>query len=131
MFGWLKKRMRHEHIKLVFQNKMAVDHLYEFAKTVADTTGDPSMMRQLEEVSEIQEALVDLLTRQQELDSVAFDDQFKLQKQLRRMYDEKTAGQKAFALQFGSASEKIMSFDQRFEPNVGWKVFLGHFKGPN
>lgn len=131
MFGWVRRRVRREHVKLVRQNQMAVEYLYEFAKEVYQTSLDPSMMRDLEEVLDIQAELIELLKRESELDTKISEDQLRLQKHLRRIYDEKTAGQVAFAKQFGSARERIMTFDQRFEPNEGWKIFITHFDSAN
>ena len=131
MFGWFGKRLRREHIKLVRQNQLAVEYLHGFAQEVYGHTLDPSMMRELEEIASIQVELISLPKEQAELDHSVSDDQLKLHKQLRRLYDEQKAGKVAFAQRFGSAREKLNTFDQRFETNEGWKVYLDHFGPPN
>jgi hypothetical protein len=134
MFGWMKNKIRNDHIRLVKQNQLAVEYLYEFSQNAFDSKLDSSPnriheMKMLEEVADIQEDLIEKLKIHNKLIPDVFTDQYNLQKHLRRMYDEIKAGKVAFANMFGTSNEKIMSFDQRFQPNEGWKIFLNHFGG--
>ncbi len=129
MFGWLKKRERFESIKLVTQNKLAAAYLRDFFSTAAATGGrtDAQLLSTLDVMlDEVVEATFRL--RSGPLDPQLFDSQFKINKELRRFYDEILAGRRAFAQNFGAASEKLESFDRKFEPNEGWKIFVEHFR---
>jgi len=63
------------------------------------------------------------------LDPQDFDGQWKAQRELRKLYDGFHGGQQAFAQQFGTVSEKLESFDEKFRPNEGWKIFYSNFSG--
>jgi len=56
------------------------------------------------------------------------DDALKMNRQLRREYESILQGRRAFATRFGSASERLLPFDQMFTPNEGWTVYLDHFQ---
>ncbi len=129
MFGWFKKRERFEHIKLVKQNELAIDYLQDFAETAAKM-GEPAAQAMADELHLIGFATRQVLSSMSShriLPSEKFTEQWELQKQLRRLYDENLLGRKQFAQQFGSASEKLEKFDAKFQPNEGWKIFVTHF----
>ncbi len=63
-----------------------------------------------------------------ELPSMTVSDALQMNKSQRQAYEQILLGRKAFAEKFGSASERLLSFDQQFTPNEGWNVFIGHFE---
>lgn len=129
MFGWIKKRERFESTKLITQNKLAAMYLRDFLSKSSEAGfgGDPQLIFVLDAILD---DVVDtsFKLRQGPLDPETFKNHFETNKQLRRLYDEMLAGRKAFAKQFGSATERIESFDRKFEPNEGWKIFIEHFR---
>ncbi len=129
MFGWLKKRERKEHIKLLKQNELAAKYLLEIQKVAVQSglTTDDSLV----ETFEI--ALFSIGHYQFELETFRVmppdrvTDQLSVNKSLRRLYDEVLLGKRAFAKQFGAASEKLERFDAKFQPNEGWAIYISHF----
>ena len=129
MFGWLKRRERFEHIKLLKQNELAAQYLQGFAENAAEL-GDPVARAMADELHLVGFSVRQVLSSMQShriLSQDKFSEQWELQKQLRRLYDENLEGRKLFAKQFGSASEKLEKFDAKFQPNEGWKIFVEHF----
>lgn len=129
MFGWLKKRQRREHLKLLKQNELAAQYLLEAERTSNElgiaTDG------QLSDILEL--AVFGIHNCQSSLQSYQFlppkqvDEQLQANRNLRKLYDAMLLGRKAFARQFGTSSEKIESFDAKFQPNEGWANYFAHF----
>ena len=129
MFGWLRKRERNEHLKMLKQNELASMYLIEFQENSIESglSDDRGLLDILE--------LSLFATRNYQEDMKSFrimkpevlDDQFTANKNLRRLFDEVMIGKRAFAKSFGSASEKLEKFDDKFRPNEGWDVYYRHF----
>jgi len=132
MFGWLKRRVRRENLKLVKQNQLAADYLYEFHRSasVQGLGGDMALMDTLEQALDDSYRLLDFLKKSEELTPTDADNHFKINKELRRLYDQVLFGRKQFAKQFGSSTEPLQKFDEKFVPNEGWEIFFHHFGSP-
>jgi len=129
MLGWLKKRERSEHIKLLKQNDLAAQYLCEIAENASelgDSSGD-ELATDLHLVGFAARNQLSELISYHALPPEKFTEQINVNKQLRRIYDQVLMGRRQFAKQFGSASEKLERFDVKFCPNEGWKVFVDHF----
>ena len=55
------------------------------------------------------------------------DFQLALYGKYRLAYGDALIARKAFADQYGSSREPLVSFDRKFTPNVGWKIHYKHF----
>jgi len=132
MFGWLRKRERNEHVKLAKQNALAAKYLADFQSQVLamDPSADPGILQTLQLVVLSAEENLSELATKRVMPPERFNEQWAAQKNLRRLYDEILSGRRAFAKQFGNASERLEPFDTRFVPNEGWKIFLAHFPQP-
>jgi len=130
MFGWIKKKQRFEHVKLVKQNLLATEYLGHYYRVAVEGLQD----------KEAEGILISLrqnyLATKQNLDGLktiellpptAFTDQLELWKELHRIYDDVLAGRRYFAQNFGSTSDRLEPFDRKFVPNEGWKIFVDHF----
>jgi|GEM_PF-3906574 hypothetical protein len=130
MFGWLKKSARAEQIKLIEQNKLACDYVRTEAINAheAALANNSTLIGLMDDVFDQLVEASFFLRRNDELSESSLADQLENNKSLRRLYDEILAGKRAFANQFGTASEKLEPFDRKFTPNEGWKVFVEHFR---
>ncbi|MDM8167008.1 hypothetical protein [Roseovarius sp.] len=128
MLGWFKKRFWKEHVKLATQNKLAAEYLLEFEQLM-EGMGSFEVTRPsvLQLNLDSSEAHLDDLRDGQALPPILANDAFGMNKDLRRLYDDMLSGRRAFASQFGSASEPLLPFDQKFTPNEGWSIYLDHF----
>ena len=133
MFGWLRRRQRREHIKLVHQNILATEHLMAFAEK-AETTGTaaPSDLAELSEILLIGLAGTRLaqasLAHNELLDPGHVNDQLQANKHLRGLYDMVLSGRVKAASVMGTANERLLPFDKQFTPNEGWDIFFQHFE---
>ena len=128
MLGWLKKRERQEHLKLVKQNELSEQYLHEFAVNSIESGmgGDPSLVETLLHALRNSQRLAEYLAENRTLTTEMATEQLAINRNLRRLYDEVLAGKQAFATSFGSASEPLLPYDKKFVPNEGWKVFYAH-----
>ncbi|MBF9057766.1 hypothetical protein HKCCSP123_01100 [Rhodobacterales bacterium HKCCSP123] len=111
------------------QNLMALEYLAGEFQTAVDAGGALELADTVGQLLQSWNATLghqEYLQKNDLLPPDVFSDQFKAQKQLRRMYDSWMQGKKAFASQFGTSRERIESFDRKFEPNAGWKHFVEH-----
>ena len=130
MFGWFRKRRRREQIRLVKQCHMAGEYL-ERVRNDAISSGlrAPNQFSSIEEMDlETASGYLEDLLVLGELPSMTVSDALQMNKSQRQAYEQILLGRKAFAEKFGSASERLLSFDQQFTPNEGWNVFIGHFE---
>ena len=128
MLGWWKKRARFEQIKLVAQNELAVSYLSDFMEnSLKSGLGSVSdLIDALENAScEIQMAAVRLLAAN--LDAEEMKTQLAINRELRQIYDAVLSGRREFAKKFGASSERLDSFEKKFEPNEGWKAYVERF----
>lgn len=131
MFGFLKKKARSENIKMVSQTALAVGYMCDFSDAVSQTGSQPGMMdpRECAAVLDDLLALGDKVHTNGELTKEEFAALWNLNKVMRQNYDSILLGRTQFAKKFGSATEKLEAFDQKFQPPVGWKIFSEHFSG--
>lgn len=129
MFGWLVKRQRKEHIKLVIQNRLCAQFLEnEYINAVeaglaqADPQGNPYT-----EIDFLCGELTFDLQSRHNLTAEHVQQMLELNRQLRTQYDQWLLGKRAAAIQFGQASTPLHPFDIAFQPNEGWKIFLNRF----
>ena len=129
MFGWIKRRLRRKHLKLVKQNVLAGEYLLEFQEdsiSAGIATRDP-----FPSVAEINldtsRGNLESLTKNSILPQLISDDALEVNRDLRRVYDGLLSGRRAFAERFGQASSRLLPFDQMFTPNEGWEIFFKHF----
>ena len=129
MFGWLNRRLRREQVKLAKQNALAFEYLRSHEKaTIAAGFQPVSRFESVFEMSfHTAEAHLEHLKANDTLVQPLLNDALAMNKDARRAYDQILAGKRSFAMQFGSASEPLVKFDQKFTPNEGWKVFFDHF----
>ena len=129
MFGWLKKKVRNENLKLVKQNQLAALYIKSFSETACELGQAESqeLFGLMFGVATQADSLLSTLEITEALSQNEVDEQFRINRDLRRIYDDILAGRKAFASQFGTASEPLLSFDRKFTPNEGWKNFVNHF----
>ncbi|ART99635.1 hypothetical protein [Yoonia vestfoldensis] len=129
MFGWLRKRERREHIKLLKQNVLAAQYLSEFQsqRLAMDPSADTDFLSTLKLAAFSSDQYLFDLESYRLMDPDRFNEQYGANKNFRRLYDQILYGRKAFARQFGKAAEKLEPFDQKFQPNEGWDIFLERF----
>ncbi|MCF6306013.1 MAG: hypothetical protein L3J33_11660 [Rhodobacteraceae bacterium] len=132
MVGWIERRQRKEHIKLVTQNYLVETYLLDFFSNALET-GDSQALEMCLVINE-EIALVEQLQKRLKAKYLLMPDvvsqQLNMQKQLRKIYDGIFRARKQFAAQFGGASEPLLPFDKKFVPNEGWKIFISHFGVP-
>ncbi len=129
MLGWLRNRVRRENIKLLKQNELAAAYLAKTQESfiAGGLSADRELVATLKFVGFTARTYLSDLETYREMPTDRFNEQFKANKDLRRMYDEVLTDQAAFARQFGSARDRIESFDRKFQPNEGWKRYFEHF----
>ncbi|MEO0357806.1 MAG: hypothetical protein AAF386_05845 [Pseudomonadota bacterium] len=129
MFKWWSKRRRFEHIKLAKQNALAAEHLLNFQSQAIQvgSSANFELVDALEQTLDVSDEVLLHLKNNEFLEGNIFDQQFGLNRDLRRLYDEVLAGRKQAAKLFGNSSEKLESFDSKFVPNAGWKFFISSF----
>ena len=129
MFGWLKKHERNEHLKMLKQNELAASYILDIQKTWVSSgmTTDDGLLQVLEL------GLFAIRTYQSDLKSFRImppervSEQLEVNRSMRRLYDQILNGRRAFARQFGTSSEKLEKFDQKFCPNEGWRIYFSHY----
>ncbi len=132
MVSWIDKRQRKEHVKLTTQNYLVETYLLDFFSNALEM-GDSQALEMCQVLSgelALVEQLQERLKAKYLLEPDVVGQQLNMQKQLRRIYDGILKGRKQFASQYGSASEPLISFDKKFVPNEGWKIYLAHFGEP-
>jgi hypothetical protein len=129
MFGWLRKLQRSEQIKLVTQNLIAAEHLREeAAKLTKNGIGDNlKLVEALETEGWAANRLLQSLERAEILSAEISSHQLEVNTNLRRIYAElvndKRVGERVFGIPAGS----IVSFDDFFVPDQGWRAFIDGF----
>lgn len=103
MFGFLKKKIAREHLKLMYQNAIAVEYIQAFDHELAN-----SLRAQFNAVNS-------KWTPGQPLPDDLVDLMLNANKALRRIYDQTPA-------------KYLKSFDQEYQPIMGWKNYYGNFE---
>jgi len=128
MFGWLKKKERKEHLKLVQQNGEAAK-LLSVVQSVALETGaggDQELLIILQRAVFDKSELLSFLAINQMLPVDVFQSQIQLNRNLRALYDGLISGKTAFAEEFKKGQQKFQKFDRRFTPPEGWDAFFAN-----
>ena len=128
MFGWLKRRQRREHIKLLEQNRLAAEYMLGVFRSSQDAgLGDAS--EYIDNLNALTDAAMFhsfILKDQVMLPDNVVDFHMMANSDLRKMFAQTLSVQKLYAKRYGHASERIESFDSKFMPNEGWKIFIDH-----
>lgn len=104
MFGFLKKRLRKEHMKLMFQNQSSLDYILPYF-------GDG-------ETEAFKERVVQIQRRWKVgeiLEPNDADDMLKVNRHLRRLYDQTPA-------------VYLKTFDEEFVPILGWNEYYSRYR---
>lgn len=104
MFSFLKKRLRNEHMKLIFQNQSALDYLRPFVKNG--------------ETDDLQELVRNIQTKWKPgevLEKNDANDMLNTNRRLRRLYDQTPAAY-------------LKTFDEEFKPLLGWDEYFSRYR---
>lgn len=132
MFGFLKRRMWKEQVKLATQNALACRYIVDFESSLvaAGLRFGSQFQSPAETDLETANGYLSDLRSGEPLPAMIVSDALQMNSELRREYDAVIqASSNAVAL-IGSERLQLLPFDQMFSPGEGWSTYFLNFRSP-